>query len=853
MDNNPINPRLLAGDSHEGGIPLVGGPSGDFGGDKQRPDIPTMMPVLPVRDIVVFNYMILPLFVGREKSVKAVDAALSGDRYILILSQKDETIDDPTADDMYQVGTVGMIMRMLKMPDGRLKVLVQGLSRARVKRFVSDSPFHLAQVEALPEAESRELTAEQEALVRSSRELSEKILTLRGISPADIMGVLNSVTEPGRLADLIASNLRMKVADAQAILECEEPVERLRMVNAQLVKEAEVASMQNKIQSMAREGMDKAQRDFFLREQMKAIKRELGDEGGEDEEVEATRKAIEKAGMPKDVKKEALKQLHRLESMHPDSSEATVIRTYLDWMTDLPWKKQSKDRLDIKAAKEILDEDHFDLEKVKERILEYLSVRQLNPKMKGPILCFVGPPGVGKTSLGRSIARSLGRKFHRLSLGGMRDEAEIRGHRRTYIGAMPGRIIQGIKGCGTRNPVVMLDEVDKLGTDFRGDPSSALLEVLDPEQNFSFTDHYLNVPFDLSAVMFICTANSLDTIPGPLLDRMEVIRIPGYTEQEKVKIARRFVMPRQVKDNGLKESEVKLTDEVLALIVREYTREAGLRNLEREIGSICRKLARKKAEGEKGPFSVNEKNLHKYLGVPRFLEDEKELFLPPGVATGLAWTPYGGEILHVEVSTMPGTGKLILTGKLGDVMKESAQAAVSLARAKAEKYGIPADFHEKRDIHIHVPAGATPKDGPSAGVTLVTALLSALTGIPVNAETCMTGEISLRGRVLPVGGIKEKILAAVAQGMKRVLIPSQNKKDLQDIPEDLRARISIKFVEHVDEVWPLVRASHKASPKAAAPVLDKAKPVDKIVAKSAGKAKPVGTTVAKPKAKSKKS
>ena len=841
----PKNPFGLSAPG-EGDIPLVGGPAGD---DKTpRPDIPSTMPVLPVRDIVVFNYMILPLFVGREKSVKAVDAALSGDRYILILSQKDETVDDPGPDDMYQVGTVGMIMRMLKMPDGRLKVLVQGLSRARVKRFVSGDPYHLAEVEALPEAEGKELTAEQEALVRSSRELSEKILTLRGISPGDIMGVLNSVNEPGRLADLIASNLRMKVVDAQAILECEEPVERLRMVNDQLVKEAEVASMQNKIQSMAREGMDKAQRDFFLREQMKAIKRELGDAEGEDEEVEAMRGAIEKAGMPKDVKKEALKQLGRLESMHPDSSEATVIRTYLDWMTELPWKKQSKDRLDIKAAKEILDTDHFDLEKVKERILEYLSVRKLNPKMKGPILCFVGPPGVGKTSLGRSIARSLGRKFHRLSLGGMRDEAEIRGHRRTYIGAMPGRIVQGLKGCGTRNPVIMLDEVDKLGSDFRGDPSSALLEVLDPEQNFSFTDHYLNVPFDLSGVMFICTANTLDTIPGPLLDRMEVIRIPGYTEQEKVKIARRFVIPRQAKDNGLKESEVKLPDEVLAKIVREYTREAGLRNLEREVGGICRKLARKKAEGEKGPFNVTEKNLSKFLGAPRFLEDEREQILPPGVAVGLAWTPYGGEILHVEVSTMPGTGKLILTGKLGDVMKESAQAAVSLARAKAEKYGIPADFHEKRDIHIHVPAGATPKDGPSAGVTLVTALISALSGKPVDAETAMTGEVSLRGRVLPVGGIKEKILAAVSQGMKRVLIPSQNKKDVLDIPEDLRGKIAIKFVERVDEVWPLARAAANAAQdkggakpaaKAEAPAkAPAAKPEPKPAPKAAPKAAP---------------
>ncbi len=826
--------KLMAGES--GGVPVGG--SGDGDEAQKRPEIPSVMPVLPVRDIVVFNYMILPLFVGREKSVKAVDAALSGDRYILILSQKDEAVDNPGPDDMYQVGTVGMIMRMLKMPDGRLKVLVQGLSRAKVKRFVSDDPFHLAEVTPVAEAEPVELTPEQEALIRSSRELSEKILTLRGISPSDIMGVLNSVGEPGRLADLIASNLRMKVVDAQKILESEDSVERLRLVNAQLVKEAEVASMQNKIQTMAREGMDKAQREFFLREQMKAIKRELGDEASEDEEIENLKKAVEKAGMPKDVKKEALKQLSRLESMHPDSSEATVIRTYLDWMTELPWKKQSKDRLDVKAAKEILDEDHFDLEKVKERILEYLSVRQLNAKMKGPILCFVGPPGVGKTSLGRSIARSLGRKFHRLSLGGMRDEAEIRGHRRTYIGAMPGRIIQGIKNCGTRNPVIMLDEVDKLGTDFRGDPSSALLEVLDPEQNFSFTDHYLNVPFDLSHVMFICTANTLDTIPDALLDRMEVIRIPGYTEQEKVKIARRFVLPRQVKDNGLEPDEVDIPDAVVAQIVRGYTREAGLRNLEREIGTVCRKMARKKAEGEKGPFAVTVKTLDKYLGVVRFLDDEKETVLPPGVVTGLAWTPFGGELLHIEVSTMPGSGKLLLTGKLGDVMKESAQAAVSLARARAGLYGIASDFHEKRDIHIHVPAGATPKDGPSAGVTLVTALISALTGKAVPAATCMTGEISLRGRVLPVGGIKEKILAAVSRGMTRVLIPAQNKKDLQDIPEDLLKKIEVRFIERVDDVWPIVSGTE--APAKTAGGKAPAKTAGKSAAKTAKASKSVG-------------
>ena len=768
-------------------------------------NIPPELPVLAVRDIVVFNYMILPLFVGREKSVQAVEEAINGERYILILTQKDESLEDPAAEDLYTTGTVAMIMRMLKMPDGRLKVLVQGLARAKVKKFTSHEPFHSAELEPILEPETPALTAEQEALVRSSREQSEKILSLRGISSQDIMSVLNNVSEPGRLADLIASNLRMKVADAQSILECADPMDRLNLVNAQLVKEVEVASMQNKIQSLAKEGMDKAQRDFFLREQLKAIKRELGDDADENEEMDDLRRGIEISGMPKDVMKEAFKQLRRLETMHSESSEATVIRTYLDTMVELPWKKLSRDRLDILKAEKILNDDHYDLEKVKERILEYLSVRKLNTRMKGPILCFVGPPGVGKTSLGRSIARSLGRKFHRMSLGGMRDEAEIRGHRRTYIGAMPGRIIQAIKQCGTRNPVIMLDEIDKLGSDFRGDPSSALLEVLDPEQNFSFTDHYLNVPFDLSKVMFICTANMLDSIPGPLRDRMEVIRIPGYTEQEKVAITKRYIVPRQTTENGLKPGELTISDLLLAKVVREYTREAGLRNVEREIGTLCRKMARKKAEGDKGPFKITVKNLYTLLGPPHYLDDEKETVLPAGVAIGLAWTPVGGETLHVEVTTMPGKGALILTGKLGDVMKESAQAAMSIARSKAEEYGIDPKFSENRDIHVHVPAGATPKDGPSAGVTLVTALISALTGIPVCPDLAMTGEISLRGRVLPVGGIKEKILAAVSRGMKRVLIPSQNKKDLAEVPAELLKRIKIQTIERVDEVWPLAK------------------------------------------------
>ncbi len=767
-------------------------------------DIPDTLPLLPVRDITIFNYMILPLFVGREKSVQAVDAALNKDRYILICAQKDEKVDEPTIDDIYHTGTVAMIMRMLKMPDGRLKVLIQGIQRARIKEVVREDPFYEVKVDLIEEKDITEYGPEVEALVRAAREQSEKILSLKGIDAAEIMAVLNSVDEPGRLADLIASNLRMKPEEAQKILECEDPVERLKLVNEKLAKEVEVATMQAKIQNMAREGMDKAQREFFLREQLKAIKRELGEGADEQEELEELRKALKKAGLPTKIMKEAEKQLRRLESMHPDSSEATVIRTYLDWLAELPWKKVSKDRLDIKEAEKILNEDHYDLEKVKERILEYLSVRKLNPQMKGPILCFVGPPGVGKTSLGRSIARALNRKFVRMSLGGMKDEAEIRGHRRTYIGSMPGRIIQGIKEAGTKNPVFMLDEIDKVGTDFRGDPSSALLEVLDPEQNNSFTDHYLNVPFDLSKVMFICTANMLDTIPPALLDRMEVIRIPGYTEQEKVKIAQQYLLPRQINENGLKPEQIQIRASTLLKVIREYTREAGLRNLERELGTICRKVARKIAEGQKGPFRITTQNLHKYLGAPKYLSEEKESNLPPGIALGLAWTPFGGEVLNIEVSVLPGKGKLLLTGQLGEVMKESAQAALSYARSRAKEFGLEPDFIEKNDLHIHVPAGATPKDGPSAGITICAALVSSLSGKSLPGDTAMTGEITLRGRVLPVGGIKEKILAAVTYGLKQVIIPKKNLKDLEEIPKELRKKIKIKSVEHVDELWTIL-------------------------------------------------
>ncbi|WP_291318346.1 endopeptidase La [Desulfonatronospira sp.] len=784
--------------------PVEDPPKSESSGQEAELEIPSSLPLLPVRDIVVFNYMILPLFVGRDKSIQAIDHALNNNRYLLICTQKDEQVENPGPDDLYQTGTVVMIMRMLKMPDGRLKVLVQGINKARIRRFVQTDPMDMVEIDVIKDKEFTDPTSESEALLRAAREQSEKLLGLRGVDASEIMAVLNSVDDPGRLADLVASNLRMKPADAQQILECSDPLQRLKMVNEQLVREVEVASMQAKIQNMAKEGMDKAQREYFLREQLKAIRKELGDVTESGDDMEQLRESLKKARLPAKVMKEAEKQLQRLENMHPDSAESTVARTYLEWLVEIPWKKKTKDRLDIKEAQKILNEDHYDLEKVKERILEYLSVRKLNPRMKGPILCFVGPPGVGKTSLGQSIARSLNRKFVRMSLGGMRDEAEIRGHRRTYIGSMPGRIIQSMKEAGSVNPVFMLDEIEKVGADFRGDPSSALLEVLDPEQNHSFTDHYLNVPYDLSKVMFICTSNILDTIPSALLDRMEVIRIPGYTEQEKVHIARKYLLPRQIKESGLKEKDVSLSDGVIKEIIRNYTREAGLRNLEREIGAVCRKIARQVAEGKKGPFRITRKKVDKLLGVPKYILEDREKELPAGVAIGLAWTAYGGEILHVEVSLMPGKGKLILTGQMGEVMKESAQAALSYARSRAKTLGLDEDLLDKRDIHIHVPAGATPKDGPSAGLTMVSALVSALLDRPLPRDIGMTGEITLRGRVLPVGGIKEKILAAVASGVKTVIIPDSNKRDFNEIPPELRKNIQVKTVENMDQIWPIL-------------------------------------------------
>lgn len=770
---------------------------------KQEP-IPQTLPVLPVKDVVIFNYMILPLFIGREKSLKAVEDALEHGRYLLVCAQREEDLEDPSPADLYQVGTVVQIMRLLKMPDNRIKILVQGVNRARILSYSQTKPFLIANIEPLSDS-IPEQNPSLEALLRSVREQSEKVLSARGISTPDIMNILQNVDDAGRLADLIAANMHLKISQSQHLLEMTDSLERLKLVHNLLKREVEVATMQAKIQGAAREGMDKAQKEFYLREQLKAIRHELGDTSDViEDDLSSLKKALSKAGLPKDALDEAKKQLRRLSSMPPDSSEGTVIRTYLELLSELPWKKLSKDRLEINRAKNILDQDHCGLEKVKDRILEYLSVRKLNPDSKGSILCFAGPPGVGKTSLGKSIARAMGRKFQRFSLGGMHDEAEIRGHRRTYIGSMPGRIIQAIKQAGTRNPVIVLDEVDKIGADFRGDPSSALLEVLDPEQNSSFSDHYLNLPFDLSKVMFICTANHLENIPAPLKDRMEIISLPGYTLQEKVQIAKVHLLPKQIKEAGLKSREVNLDEETIAKIAREYTREAGVRNLERELGAVCRKLARKRAEGDPENFKVRIDNLQSLLGAPRFIEDEKEKDFLPGMALGLAWTPAGGEVMNIEANAFKGRGNLLLTGQLGDVMKESAQAALSYIRSRADTLGIDPGFAVKKDIHIHVPAGATPKDGPSAGITLTTALISALSGRKVRSDLCMTGEITLQGRVLPVGGIKEKILAGVARDLKHVIIPYQNLKDLEEIPQDLREKIEIHPVRHYDEVFPLV-------------------------------------------------
>jgi ATP-dependent Lon protease len=767
----------------------------------QKLQVPPKLPVLLLRDIVVFPYMIAPLFVGREKSKNAIDHSLATNRMILLLTQKEMELEDPKREDVYDVGTVALIMRMLKLPDGRVRILAQGLVRARVDAFEEEQPFIQAKISVIHEPETRDKTIEAEALIRNVRNGLEKATSLGKNIPPEVLIIAANVEEMGRLADLTAANLELKVEEAQNILEIDDSAQRLKKVYELLTKELELLDMQSKISTEAKGEMDKLQRQYFLRQQMKAIQKELGEGSEIQEEIKAYQDKLKKLKVAEEVREELDKQITRLAQMHPESAETAVVRNYLDWMFALPWNKSTVDNLDLIKAKAILDEDHYGLEKIKERILEYLAVRSLSKKLKGPILCFVGPPGVGKTSLGRSIARALGRKFIRISLGGVRDEAEIRGHRRTYVGAMPGRIVQGIRRSGSNNPVFMMDEVDKIGADFRGDPSSALLEVLDPEQNFSFRDHYLGVPFDLSKVMFITTANLLDPIQPAFRDRMEVLNLPGYTEGEKLQIALQHLVPKQVAEHALNAKLIVFTEGAIKKMIELYTREAGVRNLEREIAALCRKVARKVAEGKKKLYRITSQNIEGYLGPPRIFKDQLLTKDQVGVATGVAWTATGGEILFVEVTKMKGKGNLSLTGSLGDVMKESAQAALSYARSHAEEFGIDINFFSDHDFHIHIPEGAIPKDGPSAGVTIAAALISVCTDMKVRRDVAMTGEITLRGNVLPIGGVKEKVLAAQRAGVRKMILPAPNKKDLIDIPRKIKKEMDFIFVEEIKDVF----------------------------------------------------
>ena len=772
--------------------------------DGENVEIPEVLPMLPVRDIVVFPYMIIPLFVGRDSSIQSVEECLErSDRLIFLASQKDIGDEHPNPEGIYTTGTVAMIMRMRKLPDGRIKILTQGLSKAKIKDFTQTKPFFKVKIEKISELSSGQ-QSEHEALMRNVREQLERIISLGKVLAPDILMVLDDINDPGRLADLIASNLGLKVSEAQEILETFDSSERLKKVHEFLLKELEVLSLQAKIRSQAKDEMTKSQKEYFLREQIRAIKNELGDGDTKGEEIEELRDKIVQCKMPPEVEQETLKQIGRLERMHPEASEASMLRTYIDWLIDTPWSKSTKDNLDLKRALEILDEDHFNLKKIKERILEYLAVRKLKEKMKGPILCFSGPPGVGKTSLGRSIARALGRKFVRISLGGVKDEAEIRGHRRTYVGALPGRIIQGLKQAGTNNPVFVLDEIDKLGSDFRGDPSAALLEVLDPEQNNTFRDHYLNVPYDVSNVMFIATCNMLETIPSALKDRLEIIQLPGYMEEEKFHISNRHLIPKQIGENGLKTEQISFKDDGVRAVIAQYTREAGLRNLERAIATLCRKTAKFVAEGKTGKTVIDKKMVYKMLGPAPYTREDEQDQDEVGIATGLAWTAVGGEILYVEATAVKGKGGITLTGQLGDVMKESGQAALGLIRFRAKDFGIKEDVFASNDIHVHFPAGAIPKDGPSAGITVTSAIISRLTGIPLRKDVAMTGEITLTGRVLPIGGLKEKALAAMRHGIKNIIIPEKNRKDLEDIPEEYRQHLNFVPVKTIDDVLEVV-------------------------------------------------
>ena len=768
--------------------------------EKEEINIPSRIPVLPLRDAVAFPHILNPMAITLPRNIKLVDDALNSDKIIGLVLQKGEE-EFPSPENLYRVGTAGVIFRMFRLPDGSLRILVKGLERFRIREFVSNDPYYVAEIEILKEFVKKDL--ELEALAKDIVKVYQELVNLSPYLPEELSAVVMNIEDPARLADFIATNTKMETEQRQEILETLDVKERLKKILAILTKELDVLKLGEELRNKIKNEMEKAQREYLLREQLKAIKKELGEEDEREAEFKELSERIEKAGMPDEVKKVALKELDRMRMMPPQAAEYTVIRTYLDWLIELPWSKETEDNLDIKRAKRILDADHYDLEDVKERILEFLAVRKLKKDSKGPILCFVGPPGVGKTSLGRSIARALGRKFIRISLGGVKDEAEIRGHRRTYVGALPGRIIQSIRRAGSKNPVFMLDEVDKIGMDFRGDPASALLEVLDPEQNNTFMDHYLDVPFDLSRVMFITTANVTHTIPPALLDRMEVISIPGYTVDDKLKIAIKYLLPRQIKENGLSRKDLEITDDAIVHIITRYTREAGVRNLEREIGKIARKVAKRITMGDKGPFCVDVDDIEKYLGPIRYPK-EKRLERPRiGVATGLAWTPFGGDILFVEATKMKGKRNLILTGQLGDVMQESAQAGLSYIRSNAKKFGIDPNFFDKYDIHIHIPEGAIPKDGPSAGITMCVAMVSVLSEKPVRTDIAMTGEITLRGEVLPVGGIKEKVLAAKMAGIGHVILPEENRKDVKMIPARQRKGMKFHYVENVDQALKL--------------------------------------------------
>jgi ATP-dependent Lon protease len=757
------------------------------------------IPMLPLRGVLVFPYTVIHLDVGRKKSISAIEEAMMDTKEIFLATQKEAQTDEPEIEDIYTAGTVAEIKQILKMPGGTMRVLVEGLHRAKITRFISSEPYMQVEIEEFKE-DNEPKTPELDALMRTLiSELEQYVRLSKKIPPETVVSVM-AIEEPGRLADVIASHLSLRIQEKQKILEARDVAHRLELLCEMLATEMEVLELERKINIRVRKQMEKTQKEYYLREQMKAIQKELGDKDERVAEVEELKERINKAKLPKEAYEKAYKELERLEKMPPMVAEAVVVRNYLDWLLSLPWSVETKDRLDLKVAERILDEDHYGLEKPKERILEYLAIRKLAKKMKGPILCLVGPPGVGKTSLGKSVARSLNRKFVRMSLGGIRDEAEIRGHRRTYVGSMPGRVLQGMKQAGSKNPVFLLDEIDKMTMDFRGDPASALLEVLDPEQNSTFSDHYLETAFDLSKVMFITTANSTYNIPKPLLDRMEVIEISGYTEEDKVHIALDYLIPKQVKEHGLSEHNITFSEGAVRKIIREYTREAGVRNLEREIASVCRKVARQVVEDKNTMVTVTAGNLGKYLGVQRYRYGVAERENQIGVATGLAWTEVGGDILSIEVALLKGKGNLTLTGKLGDVMKESAQAALTYVRSRAEELGIPEDVRQEHDIHLHVPEGAIPKDGPSAGITIAVALASAMSGKLVRKDVAMTGEITLRGRVLPIGGVKEKVLAAHRAGIHTVIMPMENQKDLADIPANVKRKMKFIPVAHMDEV-----------------------------------------------------